>query len=53
MEDFINNFHFLRPWWLLALLLPLAGYLRFFAGLKNVSAWEGVCDQILLDFLLV
>ncbi len=53
MEDFINNFHFLRPWWLLALLLPLAGYLRFFAGLKNVSAWEGVCDQKLLDFLLV
>ncbi len=29
MEDFINNFHFLRPWWLLALLLPLVGYLRF------------------------
>ncbi len=53
MEDFINNFHFLRPWWLLALLLPLAGYFRFFAGLKNVSAWEGVCDQKLLDFLLV
>lgn len=53
MEDFINNFHFLRPWWLLALLLPLVGYFRFFAGLKNVSAWEGVCDQKLLDFLLV
>lgn len=53
METFLSNFHFLRPWWLLLTVLPIVGYFRFFAGLKNVSAWEGVCDQNLLSFLLV
>ncbi len=53
MEEFFANFHFLRPWWLLLSVLPLAGYVRFFAGLKNVSAWENVCDKNLLEFLLV
>ncbi len=53
MEEFLNNFHFLRPWWLLALILPLLGYFRFFIGMKNVSAWENVCDKKLLEFLLV
>ena len=53
MEEFFANFHFLRPWWLLLAVLPLVGYVRFFAGLKNVSAWENVCDKNLLEFLLV
>ena len=53
MEEFLNNFHFLRPWWLLAMILPLLGYFRFFIGMKNVSAWENVCDKKLLEFLLV
>lgn len=53
MTDWINNFHFLRPWWLLLLIIPLFGYRSFFSGLKNISAWEAVCDKKLLDFLLV
>lgn len=53
MSEFISNFHFLRPWWLLALVLPLFGYYRFAASLKTNSAWEGVCDKNLLNFLLV
>ena len=53
MVEFLSAFHFLRPWWLLAAAVPLAGCFRFFAGMKNVSAWESVCDRKLLDFLLV
>ena len=53
MQNFIADFHFLRPWWLLALILPIVGYFRFFVTLKNVSAWENVCDKKLLEFLLV
>ena len=53
MSEFWNNFHFLRPWWLLALLLPLFIYWKFYRGVKNQSSWEKVCDKHLLDFLLV
>lgn len=53
MVDWISSFHFLRPWWLVLLIVPLLGYRRFFSGLKNISAWEAVCDKKLLDFLLV
>ena len=53
MEELFSAFDFLRPWWLLAAAVPLAGCFRFFAGMKNVSAWESVCDRKLLDFLLV
>lgn len=53
MEEFLTNFHFLRPWWLLLLILPVLFYWRFFKGIKNKSSWEGVCDKRLLDFLLI
>lgn len=53
MTDLISNFHFLRPWWLLLLIVPLLGYRSFFSGMRNISAWEAVCDKKLLDFLLV
>nr|QIM10596.1 batB [uncultured Alphaproteobacteria bacterium] len=53
MTDLISNFHFLRPWWLLLLIVPLVGYRSFFSGMRNISAWEAVCDKKLLDFLLV
>lgn len=53
MTGWISDFHFLRPWWLLLLVVPLLGYRSFFSGLKNISAWEAVCDKKLLDFLLV
>ena len=53
MAEFWHNFHFLRPWLLLLLVLPLWGYWRYFKGVKNQSSWEKVCDKKLLDFLLV
>ena len=53
MAEFWHNFHFLRPWLLLLLVLPLWGYWRYFKGVKNQSSWEKVCDKRLLDFLLV
>ena len=51
--SFLADFHFLRPWWLVSLILLLAMGKYFFAGLKNTSAWEAVCDKKLLDFLLI
>lgn len=54
MTDFINNFHFLRPWFLLFLLLPL--FLLFKHKSQDIttdSPWSKVCDKNLLDFLLV
>lgn len=53
MSGFIDDFHFLRPLWLLLLLLPVVGYKHFFAKLKTSSAWVGVCDENLLNYLLV
>ncbi len=53
MQEFINNFHFLRPLWLLLLLVPLFFYWKYFRGINNKSSWENVCDKRLLDFLLV
>ena len=46
MNDLFHNFHFLRPWLLVFLLLPL---LLFFKKLKtggNASSWADVCDKI-------
>lgn len=53
MQEFITNFHFLRPFWLLALLIPLLFYWRYYRGLNNKSTWENVCDKKLLNFLLI
>lgn len=53
MMAFIHNFHFLRPWLLLLLILPLFFYWHYFRGLRNKSSWENVCDKKLLNFLLI
>ena len=53
MAEFAANFHFLRPWALLLLALPLFFYWRYFRGIKNKSSWEGVVDRNLLGFLLI
>lgn len=53
MNEFAANFHFLRPWWLLALVLPVFFYWKYFRGMKSLSSWEKVCDKKLLDFLLI
>lgn len=53
MEEFIENFHFIRPWWLLAMLLPLLFYAKFSGKTAVKSSWQKVCDKRLLDFLLI
>jgi Ca-activated chloride channel family protein len=48
----IEDFHFLRPWWLLA-LLPLAGVLWMLLKYRfDSSGWRGVIDARLLPFVL-
>lgn len=52
-EEFINNFHFLRPWLLLLLAVVVLFYWKYFKGLQNQSSWEKICDKKLLEFLLI
>ena len=53
MMEFLQNFHFLRPYWLIALLLPLF-FGRHFLKRENIkSSWAAVCDPHLLNFLLI
>ncbi len=54
MMEFISDFHFLRPYFLLLLLLAL--FLLFKSKSQQSitdSAWERVCDKTLLEFLLI
>ena len=53
MTDFVNNFHFLRPWYLLFLILPFLLYLKKVNFGNTLSSWENICDKHLLNFLLV
>ena len=53
MNEFLNNFHFLRPWWLLAIILPLILMFKFSHGGQSLSSWVKVCDKKLLNFLLI
>ena len=49
----IETLHFIRPWWLLA-LVPLAGLLwRIKSVMTGQSQWSKVCDAHLLPHLLV
>ncbi|MBR2865462.1 MAG: VWA domain-containing protein, partial [Elusimicrobiaceae bacterium] len=50
--SFIENFHFLRPLWLIALigLFLIPNILRLYGN--SGSAWKNICDSHLLDVLL-
>ena len=49
----VSEFHFLRPWWLLA-LLPLAWFLIAFARRSDARRrWQGVIDAALMPHVLV
>ncbi len=53
MSGFFGNFHFLRPWWLIALLaLPLI-WRALSRSRSDAGAWRGVVDAHLLPHLLV
>lgn len=48
----IAEFHFLRPWWLLA-IIPLIGLaVIFWRHTPRLHAWGDVCDSHLLEHLL-
>ena len=51
--EWINDFHFLRPYWLLLLILPFFIYYKFSILSDTQSSWAKVCDKNLLQFLLV
>ena len=53
MQEFLGNFHFLRPWLLLLLFLPFMLYGFYFRGINAQSSWQKVIDKRLLDYLLV
>ncbi len=53
IEEFITNFHFLRPWLLLLLLLPILLYTRYYKMSNLQSSWQKVIDKRLLSYLLV
>lgn len=49
----MTDFHFLRPWWLLA-LLPLAALLwALYRGRRGGGDWREFCDAALLPHILV
>lgn len=49
----MENFHFVRPLWLLALLPGAWLFWRLFRHHASGNAWQRVCDSHLLPFLLV
>ena len=53
MSDFWLNFHFIRPWWLLALVLPFLLWAKFFTHNQALSSWVKAIDKNLLPFLLI
>ena len=53
MSEFLTEFHFMRPYFLVLLIIPIIFYLKYFKGDKNQSAWEKVCDKKLLKYLLI
>ena len=53
MIDFINNFHFLRPWVLVFLLVPLFLHIKNIKIKGAMSSWENICDKALFDYLSI
>ena len=51
MQEFVQNFHFLRPWVFLLLILPALLYKYCYTKMEAISSWEKVCDKNLLNFL--
>ncbi|MFM7275841.1 MAG: vWA domain-containing protein [Gammaproteobacteria bacterium] len=52
MSTLLADFHFLRPWWLLALLPTLLLALRCVRSGSRPSAWSQAIDPVLLGALL-
>ena len=48
----LSEFHFIRPYWLLALLPLLVFILLSFKNKLQLASWQAVCDADLLPFIL-
>ena len=48
-----QEFHFLRPWVLLGLIIPLIIGFKIWKSGRIQSSWAKVCDENLLEYLLV
>jgi len=53
MSELIGNFHFLRPWWLLALLPGAAVWWLIFRRADSKHHWRQWVDPVLLEPLLL
>ena len=52
MLEAMTSFHFLRPWWLLALLPLIVLVYKWVRRTRQQSAWSAAISQPLLDVLL-
>lgn len=51
--EWLQDFHFLRPYWLVALILPIWWSIKIYKNEAIQSSWANVCDEHLLNYLLV
>ncbi len=49
----MNEFHLLRPWWLLALLPLFFAVIRLYKHQKSNQTWRGIVDEALAPYVLV
>ncbi|MBQ7303512.1 MAG: VWA domain-containing protein [Alphaproteobacteria bacterium] len=52
-KEFVTNFHFIRPWVLILLIIPFLYYFYVFKTNTNFSSWDKVCDKKLLNYLII
>ena len=48
----LQDFHFLRPWWLLGLIPAIIFCFALWRSNSMLTAWDKAIDQSLLPFLL-
>ena len=51
--EWLTEFHFLRPYLLIGLIIPLSMLWGLWKNERIQSSWADVCDENLLNYLLV
>ena len=51
-SSLLEQFHFLRPWWLLGLIPALASFFALWRINSTITAWDKAIDKSLLPYLL-